>query len=100
MRANEVKVESLRGLHCVPGLKFVMLNILDATVDLIRVADMLPRRLANKRLAMESQTIINIAHTLHSELRGRDPLAERVKLSRWQYCRCCASGALKILLKT
>ena len=43
---------------------------------------------------METQSIINIARCLAAELTVRDPLAERVHLSKWQYVRSCMAGVL------
>ena len=97
MRENGVSIESLDASYSVPELKSVFLKMLDTAADLLDVADMLPGRLASKRLAMESQAIINIANILERELRGRDPLAERVKLSKWQYVFSFATGALTAL---
>ena len=97
MRENGVSIQSLGASYSVPELKSVFLKMLDTAADLLDVADMLPRRLASKRLAMESQAIINIANILERELRGRDPLAERVKLSKWQYVFSFATGALTAL---
>lgn len=100
MRENGVGVECLDAPNSIPELKSVFLKTLDTTADLLRVADMLPKRIENKRLAMESRAIINIANTLERELRERDPLVERVKLSKWQYILSCATGVFMALLVT
>ena len=47
----------------------------------------LPRALRSRRLAAESAVILAIARRLAKELRWRDPLAERVELSRLRF-RC------------
>ena len=65
---------------------------LDRTDGLLKVADDLPGRLCNFRFAMEAATIVAIARKLSVELRRRDPLAERVVLTKAQYAACCAHG--------
>jgi hypothetical protein len=47
---------------------------------------------------MESAVIVAIAHRLVAELARRDPLAERVELSRAQFLWCALSGAADGLL--
>ena len=98
MRDNGLEIESLNAPNCVPELKSVIFRMLDSTADLLGRADKLPRRLSNKRLAMETGAILNIAITLERKLRKRDPLAESVKLPKSQYVLGCLIGAFKSLL--
>ena len=44
---------------------------------------------------MESGAIVNIAIRLSAELRRRDPLAERVELSKPQFLWCCLKGVVR-----
>lgn len=85
-------VEALDAGAASAGLRRVMDKCLDGTDDLLAVADTLPGQLKSRRLAMESATIIRIAHKLSAELRARDPIAERVELTKPQFLWCCLTG--------
>lgn len=73
-----------------PGLLGVIRRCLDATEALMETAAGLPRRLADRRLGLESEVIVEIARRLCRELRARDPVAERVELSRLEFLACGA----------
>ena len=75
------------------GLRRVIERCLDGTDALIDWARSLPRALHSRHLAMESEVIVRIAIRLSAELRRRDPLAERVELSKPQFLWCGLSGA-------
>lgn len=90
-------VEDLARGRCTPALRRVIDRCLDATGELLRPARTLPGRLENLRFAMEAAAIVAIAEQLCAELRRRDPLAERVVLSRVQFLQCCARGAARAL---
>ena len=98
MRENGLGIECLNAPNCVPELKSVIFRMLDSTVDLLGLADKLPRRLSSKRFAMETGAILNIAVALEKKLRKRDPLAESVNLAKSQYVLGCLIGAFKSLL--
>lgn len=74
------------------GLRQVLDRCLDATEALLDIARGLPSHLRNTRFAVEAAMIIRIARRLVVELRHRDPLAERVVLSRFQYVGCGVTG--------
>ncbi|MGH6621383.1 MAG: squalene synthase HpnC [Alphaproteobacteria bacterium] len=94
MAAEGVTVEALTAPALAPGLRRVIDRCLDDTDALIAHARTLPGRLRNRRLAMESAAIVNIAARLSTHLRRRDPLAERVALSKPEYLWCCVKGAV------
>lgn len=94
MRNENVVMDALSEPQLTPPLRRVLNRCLDATDKLIREATLLPRRIRGTRFAMEAATIVAIAQKLSAELRQRDPLAERVVLSKAQYAACCARGAL------
>ena len=48
---------------------------------------------------MEAAVIVAIAWRLGAELRRRDPLAERVVLTKAQYAACCARGIGRVLFE-
>lgn len=97
MAAEGVTVEALTAPALAPGLRRVIDRCLDDTDALIAHARTLPGRLRNRRLAMESAAIVNIAARLSAHLRRRDPLAERVALSKPEYLWCCVKGAARII---
>ncbi len=92
LKQNGTGVSALNAASASWQLRAVMDKCLDATAELMKSANQLPGRLKNRRLAMESAVIVNIANKLIVELRARDPLAERVKLSKGQLARCTLSG--------
>jgi squalene synthase HpnC len=94
MAAEGVTVEALDAPALSPGLRRVIDRCLDATDALIVEARTLPGRLESRHLAMESAAIVCIAERLSAQLRRRDPLAERVELSKLEYLWCCVKGAV------
>jgi squalene synthase HpnC len=85
-------VEALARAHASPGLRRVLDRCLAHTGELMAQADHLPGALKSRRLAMESAIIVAIAHKLIAELARRDPLAERVELTRAQVLACGVRG--------
>jgi squalene synthase HpnC len=84
MTASGVTVEALAGSVSPAGLRQVFDLCLDATAALVEQADRLPGHLRSRHLALESAVIVALAHRLARELRVRDPLAERVVLTKVQ----------------
>ncbi len=95
MAAEGVTVEALNAPALSPGLRRVIDRCLDATDALIAEARTLPGRLESRHLAMESAAIVAIAERLSAQLRRRDPLAERVELSKLESLWCCVKGAVR-----
>ncbi len=89
------RIEDLDETRSSPALRQVFDRVLDGTDQLLETADRLPSGLRSKRLAMESATIINIAHALVARLRRRDPLAARIELSKPAYLGCCIRGVVR-----
>lgn len=75
-----------------PGLLAVIRRGVMQTAILMDTARQLPGLLRDRRLAMESEIIVRIALKLCHELATRDPVAERVRLTRLQFLACGASG--------
>jgi squalene synthase HpnC len=75
------------------GLRAVIDKCLSATRVLLAEAEQLPPLLLSRRLAMETAVIIDIAYKLVDELEKRDPVAERVELSKSQYLTSLVHGA-------
>ena len=99
MTGAGIGVEALGEDRSTTALRRVLDLCLDNTDGLLKVADDLPGRLCNFRFAMEAATIVAIARKLSVELRGRDPLAERVVLTKAQYAACCAHGIGRVLFR-
>ncbi len=92
LKQHDTGVSALSAAKASWQLRAVIDTCLDASAELMKTANQLPGRLKNRRLAMESAVIVNIANKLIAELRARDPLAERVKLSKGQLARGTLSG--------
>lgn len=84
-REAGIGVEALDGARSTTAMRRVLDRCLAATADLLERAAPLPDRIRGLRFAMECAVIVTIAGKLRSELERRDPLAERVVLSRSQY---------------
>src|SRR5262249_44657516 len=61
---------------------------------LMPAARALPAVLKSRHLAMESAVIVRVADRLLDELAARDPVAERVELSKVQFALCGIGGAI------
>ena len=81
------------------ALRRVLNLCLDATDRLLALADRLPCQLRHLRFALEAGAIVAIARRLSAELRRRDPVAERVALTKAQTAVCCTRGAGLVLLR-
>ncbi|MDE2926261.1 MAG: squalene synthase HpnC [Acidobacteriota bacterium] len=98
MAAAGAGVEALGRRRSTPALRRVLNRCLDATEKLLESADRLPDQFHNLRFAMETAVIVAIARKLSKELRRRDPLAERVVLTKFQYAACFWRGIGRTLL--
>ncbi len=96
MARAKIGVDALNKPFTGRGLRQVMDICLNETSELLNIARQLPGPMSSRRLAMESAAIIRIAERLVDELRLRDPLAERVVLTKPQYMLCCAQGILRL----
>lgn len=93
-----VGVEALGGSRSPPALRQVLDRCLDAVDGLLARAERLPGELRDPRFALEAAVIAAIARKLGRELRRRDPLAERVALTKAQLAVCGARGIGRVLL--
>ncbi|MEQ9200218.1 MAG: squalene synthase HpnC, partial [Rhodospirillales bacterium] len=99
LTAGGGNIESLGRDQASPALRQAIDRTLDHTEELMTIARTLPGRLTSRRLAMESAAIVRIADRLIGHLRRRDPLRERVKLSKPEYLYCMVCGVFAVLLK-
>ena len=84
LRDAHIGVEALDADQCGPELRSVINRLLDRTDELIVRARHGPPRIQKLGLRLETAVIVAIAEKLSRELRRRDPLAERVELTRLQ----------------
>ncbi len=82
MRAEGTGIADLRGPRTTPALRQVLDALLDRCDALNRDAAALPRRVADRRLRLETAVIAGLARRLAARLRRGDPLASRVKLTK------------------
>ena len=92
MRDADVTVAALDAPSSSPGLRRVLDRCLDGVEELMIEARRLPGRLRSRHLALESAVIVRLAERLTRELRKRDPLAERIELTKPQVLVCAISG--------
>lgn len=81
-----------------PGFRRLLDRCLDGVDGLLAEAGSLPGRLRSARLAMESAVILRLARRLARRLRGGDPLAGRVALSRADFIACGLQGVCGVQL--
>ncbi len=98
MAAAGARVEDLDGATASPGLRKVIDRCLDGVEELLVTARQLPGALSARRLAMESAAIVRLAEVLTGMLRRRDPVAERVELSKPAFLFHAVAGAATGLL--
>jgi farnesyl-diphosphate farnesyltransferase len=77
-----------------PKLRRVQDRWLDETDKLLKVATRLPRSIRNRRLRWEIKIILAWAQELSRKLRRRDPLRERVKLTKLERTLAAVGGFL------
>lgn len=92
LKAEGIGVEALAEPATSPALRRVLDRLLDETDELMKRARKLPSALRDTRLRCESATIVRLADTLIHHLRRRDPLAERVKLTKPGMAWCAIQG--------
>lgn len=75
------------------GLRTAIDRLLDGVARLMAEARRLPGALRDRRLAMEAAVIVRLADRLAARLRGGDPLAARIALSKGDFAVATFSGA-------
>ncbi|MFQ5562217.1 MAG: squalene synthase HpnC [Parvularculaceae bacterium] len=87
-------VRDLNRKSLTPGLRKVIDRMLDGCEKLMPDARRLPAALTNRRLAMESAVIVNLAARLIALLRKGDPLAKRVALTKFDFATAGVTGTI------
>lgn len=86
------RLEDLEAAAITPNLRRVLDRMLDGVDWLLVVAAPFPYKTGSLGLALEGAVTLEIARRLSAMLRARDPLAERVQLSRAGYAAAAARG--------
>ncbi len=82
LAAHGTGVEALAAPRASPGLRGAIRALADKTLSLMPAAGRLPREVRDLRLSAETATIAALADKLIALLLVRDPLSERVHLSK------------------
>ena len=98
MAAEGTDVTALAADHASPEMRRVLDRCIAGTRALLVQSQRLPGALSSRRLALESAVIVKIAIRLTDELAQRDPIAERVELTKPQSLGCALRGVLTALL--
>jgi hydroxysqualene synthase len=81
-------IADLRRPSMTPGMRKVFGSILHRVERMTRFASDLPRRVQDRRLRLETATIVSLAKRLAARLERGDPLAAPVKLSKRDFALC------------
>ena len=82
LAAAGVTVEALGEPRASPALLACLHRLANKTELLLRQADVFPSLVADRRLGLEIAVIVRLAHHLTGVLMQRDPLSERVHVSK------------------
>ncbi|MEO1492283.1 MAG: squalene synthase HpnC [Pseudomonadota bacterium] len=85
-------VDALTASAAAPGLRRVIDRMLDGCQELLAVARTAPGRPRARRLHAEFVVIRTLAERLAARLARQDPLAEGVKLSKWDFAVAALTG--------
>jgi len=99
LAAEGLDVEALHEHAASVGLRRVMDRMLDGVDQLHRQARRLPRSVRDRRMRLEAAVIVQLSHRLAARLRWGDPLAARVKLTRFDVGRSLLRGLATGLLR-
>ena len=91
-RAEGADIDMLAAPAAPPPLRRVIRRTVASCRGLMQDARALPSVLRSRQLAMESAVIVKIADRLLDALASRDPIAERVELTKLQFALCGISG--------
>jgi len=99
LKAHNTDVTALEAKYTNAKLRGVLNTILARTDELIQVARKGIWKIPHRGLRFQTGVIVAIAETLSKELRQRDPIAERVELTKMQYNFCFLKGIWRVLVK-
>ena len=81
-----------------PALRRVFADLAARTMGLLDAGGVLPRQVADFRLALETAVIVALARHLTATLVTHDPLSERVHHNKLEYLRIGGAGAARTAL--
>ncbi len=96
---SDVPVEDLGLARCSQGLRRAIDKCLVETASLVLDAYDLPSQIPNRRLRLEAAIIVRLADSLVWRLSARDPLAERVELTKMDALSCLLRGLIGGMFK-
>lgn len=82
LAAQGIGVEALAAAKASPALRSALQDVARRTEPLIALGATLPSFVRNRRLRLETAVIARLARTLNRLLMQRDPLSERVRLTK------------------
>jgi squalene synthase HpnC len=97
LSAHATGVEALAAPRASPGLRGAIRALADKTLSLMPAAGRLPREVRDLRLSAETATIAALADKLIALLLVRDPLSERVHLSKMAMLAIAARATAGVL---
>jgi phytoene/squalene synthetase len=92
-------VEALAAEKSTPELRRCIRDVAGRTELLLREAEPFSAQINDLRLALEVSVIQRVARTLTGSLQMRDPLSERVHLSKLEYARVGLIAGIRCLLQ-
>ncbi len=90
-----VEVSALAAPSCTPALHQAIDDCLWRSESLLARADGLVAGLADRRLLTQATATLSLAKRLQRRLERGDPLARRIKLSRWDFLMAGGAGLLR-----
>jgi squalene synthase HpnC len=94
IKAQKIPNSQLGERESSKGLRHVIDKTLSGVEKLLKSASLLPKKIENSRLSTEAEIIYRIACKLTKELRIKDPLQEKVELSKVSFLLCGVKGLL------
>ena len=92
-------VEALAERKASPALRNCLREVVERTAALLRRAEHFSTQVNDLRLGLEIAVIYRVAHVLTQRLSRRDPLSERVHLSKAEFAAVGIGGAVEGLLR-
>lgn len=96
--AEGLAVEALDRPASDARMRAVLDRLLDASDRLLLRAAEAPRLMRSRRLAAETAVVLEMARHLSTALRTRDPLAERVELSKPRFALAGLLGLVRLIV--
>jgi len=98
LAAHGIGVEALAAAKASSALRAALHALTERTATLLRQSQSFDAQIADARLALEVSVIQSLALRLIALLRTRDPLSERVHLSKPEAAAAAAGGCVRALL--